>query len=110
MSRNPIYIKLINSVRWKALRRRKLQDQPLCEVCQDAGRSRLAAEVHHRVPVESVASKSQMEGLMFNYGNLMSVCHECHADIHRQMFSHTKAAVKANTERNTKRFVDKYLK
>lgn len=46
---------------------------------------------------------------MFNYGNLMSVCHECHVDIHRQMFSHTKAAVKANNKRSTKRFVDKFF-
>lgn len=110
MSRNPIYIKLINSQRWKELRRRKLQEHPICEICESGGKSTLAAEVHHRIPVESVASKSQMETLMFGYNNLMSVCHTCHAEIHRQMFSHSKGAIKANNERNTRRFIDKYLK
>jgi len=48
--------------------------------------------------------------LMFNYSNLMSVCHACHSDIHRKMFSHSKAAIKANNKRITESFVDKFLK
>lgn len=110
MSRNPVYIKLINSQRWKELRRRKLREQPLCEVCESEGRSTLATEVHHRTPVESVVGETHMESLMFGYANLMSVCHECHAEIHRKLFSHSKEAVKANNERATKRFIDKFLK
>lgn len=110
MSRNPVYIKLINSQKWRNLRNQKLQEQPLCEVCESEDRSTLATEVHHRTPVESVASEVQMRALMFNYTNLMSVCHGCHAEIHRRMFSHSKAAIKANTERATKRFIDKFLK
>lgn len=109
MSRNPVYIKLINSQRWRDLRNRKLQEHPLCEVCESEDRSTLATEVHHRIPVESVASEVQMRALMFNYANLMSVCHGCHAEIHRRMFSHSKAAIKANTERATKRFIDKFF-
>lgn len=109
MSRNPVYIKLINSQRWKELRKRKLQECPICEACESEGRSTLATEVHHRTPVESVASDAQMEALMFSYTNLMSVCHACHAEIHRKLFSHSKEAVKANNERATKRFIDKYL-
>lgn len=110
MSRNPIYIKLINSKDWKALRQRKLQENPLCEVCSEIGKSTLATEVHHRIPVESVASEMQMRKLMFSQNNLMSVCHTCHAEIHKKMFSHSKEAVKANRERETKRFIDKFLK
>lgn len=110
MSRNPIYIKHINSKRWRELREKKLQEHPVCEVCEEEGRSTLATEVHHRIPVESVVSESKMKELMFRYSNLMSVCHACHAEIHRQMFSHSKAAVKANNERATKRFVDRFLK
>lgn len=33
MSRNPIYIRLINSARWRKLRYEKLKDNPVCEVC-----------------------------------------------------------------------------
>lgn len=110
MSRNPIYIKLINSKDWKALRKRKLTDQPVCEACEEEGKSTLAEEVHHRIPVESVSGETQMRRLMFGYNNLMSVCHKCHSNIHREMFSHSKEAVKANNLRSTERFVDKYLK
>lgn len=110
MSRNPIYIKQINSKEWKDLRKRKLTDKPICEVCEGVGKSTLAEEVHHKIPVESVTTETQMKRLMFSYNNLMSVCHVCHAEIHRQMFSHTKEAVKDNRKRDTKRFIDKYLK
>ena len=73
------------------------------------GRITVATEVHHITPVESVASATQMKQLMFNYSNLMSVCHACHSDIHRKMFSHSKAAIKANNKRITESFVDKFL-
>lgn len=110
MSRNPIYIKLINSKLWKEIRLNKLHNQPICEVCEAKGYSTLAEEVHHKIPVESVATEKQMKRLMFDYRNLMSVCHSCHAEIHREMFSHTKEAVKANRQRETKRFIDRFLK
>lgn len=109
MSRNPIYIKLINSKEWKSLRKRKLANNPICEVCEESGKSTLAVEVHHRIPVESVSAKHQMKRLMFSYNNLMSVCHDCHSEIHRQMFSHTKESVQANNKRISQRFIDKYL-
>lgn len=109
MSRNPSYIKMINSKQWTTLRRKKLADNPLCETCEADGKSTLASEVHHRVPVESVSTEARMKELMFSYNNLMSLCHGCHADIHRHMFSHTKESVKANRQRDTQRFIDKYL-
>lgn len=112
MSRNPIYIKMINSKRWKDLRLRKLSDTPLCEACEACeanGKSTLAGEVHHRIPVESVPTETRMRELMFNYGNLMSVCPACHADIHKEMFSHTKESVKANKRRQTQRFIDRFF-
>ena len=110
MSRNKTYIKHINSKEWKVLRRKKLTEFPVCECCERSGRITVATEVHHMTPVESTSSESQMICLMFNYSNLMSVCHACHSDIHRKMFSHAKAAVKANNKRFTKSFVEKFLK
>ncbi|WP_106831152.1 HNH endonuclease [Parabacteroides pacaensis] len=110
MSRNPVYIKLINSKKWKELRRKKLLNSPLCETCQLEGKSTLATEVHHITPVESVPTAEAMERLMFNYNNLQSLCHPCHANIHQQMFSHSKEAVKTNNRRATERFIDKFLK
>lgn len=109
MSRNPVYIKLINSKEWKALRLHKLKNQPVCEVCEREDRSTLATEEHHVTPVESVSTEPQMRRLMFSYNNLMSLCHACHASIHKEMFSQSKEAVKANNKRATERFIDKFL-
>lgn len=109
MSRNPIYIKMINSARWKRLRAEKLRANPVCEECAANGFSTLASEVHHVMPVESVSGVAAMERLMFNRMNLQSLCHACHAEIHRRAFSHSKESVQGNNKRATERFADKFL-
>lgn len=109
MSRNPIYIKLINSARWKKLRIEKLKSNPVCEECAVHGISTLATEVHHVRPVESVAGVAAMERLMFDWMNLQSLCHACHSEIHQRVFSHSKQAIQANNKRDTERFFDKFL-
>lgn len=110
MSRNPHYIKMINSNKWKLLRTRKIQNNPICEVCEANGLSTPATEVHHKTPVESVSHELGMKQLMFSYDNLQSLCHSCHSEIHRCAFSHSKEAIQANNKRATERFVDKFLK
>lgn len=110
MSRNPHYIKMINSNRWKLLRTKKMQSSPICEVCEANGLSTLATEVHHKIPVESVSHELGMKQLMFSYDNLQSLCHACHSEIHRRAFSHSKEAIQANNKRATERFADKFLK
>ncbi|WP_455671686.1 HNH endonuclease [Phocaeicola sp.] len=109
MSRNPIYIKLINSARWKRLRAEKLTANPICEECEANGKSTPATEVHHIVFVESVPTAVAMERLMFSYSNLKSLCHSCHAEIHRLAFSQSKESIQANNRRATERFTDKFL-
>lgn len=109
MARDPRYIKMINSKRWKDLRLKKLQANPLCEECQRKNKITLASEIHHIKEVESAITYEGMSLLMFDYSNLMSVCHECHVEIHREAFSHTKEKVQENNKRQTQRFIDKYL-
>lgn len=109
MSRNPIYIKLINSARWKSLRAVKLQVNPICEYCEANGLSTPATEVHHETEVESVPTERAMTLLMYDYDNLKSVCRPCHSEIHRIAFSHSKESVQANNRRATERFEDKFL-
>ena len=72
----------------------KLQQNPLCELCQAEGFVRSAIDVHHKVPVESARTPQEMEQLCFNPANLQALCISCHADIHRNAKSHTKAAHK----------------
>jgi 5-methylcytosine-specific restriction protein A len=110
MAKDANYIKLINTARWRRLRLKKLQAQPLCECCNNKGKITPATEVHHVTPVESVTGVNQMEDLMFDYNNLMSLCHKCHSDIHTEMFTHTKESVKKANERRTQRFIDKFFK
>ena len=109
MSRNPTYIKLIQTKRWRELRISKLMSNPLCEVCEKEGKSTLAVEVHHIKPVESVRTQQAMEHLMYSYDNLMSICHQCHVDIHKDMKSHSKDNIKKSNKRAVKAFSDKYL-
>ena len=110
MSRNPIYKQLIRSKEWKLLRIKKLKSNPLCEQCKQSNKIVPATEVHHVIPVESVSGCYQMKQLMFQYSNLKSLCHCCHVEIHRQLFSHTKESVQANNKRRTESFVSKYLR
>lgn len=110
MSRNPIYIKLINTTKWRNLRAKKLSAQPLCSICDDKGIATPATEVHHITPVESVHSPKAMETLMYDYDNLLSVCRQCHREIHKSMLSNSKENIIENKKRQTNRFIDKYLK
>jgi len=109
MAKDINYIKLINTTRWRRLRIKKMREQPLCECCQSNDKITPASEIHHVTPVESVTTISQMETLMFDYNNLMSVCHECHKNIHTEMFSHSKVNVQKANDRRTQRFIDNYL-
>lgn len=109
MSRDPRYIKLINCAKWRHLRWAQLKNSPICQLCEKAGKTTPANEVHHIIPVESADSVKQMERLAYDKLNLMSLCHDCHVAIHAEAFNRTKEAVKANNECKTKRFIDKYL-
>lgn len=98
MAKDKDYIKLIHTQRWLRLRRDKLTAQPLCEECRKAGFVTAATEVHHRVPVEYGLSYWQKERLMFDAGNLVALCHDCHVKAHMEMGRGGKAATKRRNE------------
>ena len=85
-----LYQHLMNSKRWKELRLKKLQANPLCERHLKEGKVVAATCVHHIVEVESGRTPGQCETLCYSWTNLMSLCRECHAEIHREAGSHTK--------------------
>lgn len=84
------YKRLINSKRWKELRRVQLIQHPYCEQCLKEGRRRPATCVHHITEVESGRTPRECEALCFSIHNLMSLCRDCHAAIHRELRSHSK--------------------
>ena len=92
MSRNKDYQHLLNSKRWKQLREWKLQQNPLCELCEAEGFVRSAIDVHHKTPVESASTPQEMEQLCFTPSNLQALCISCHSKVHREARSHTKAS------------------
>ncbi|MFV0283732.1 MAG: HNH endonuclease [Castellaniella sp.] len=58
-----------NDARWRALRERVLQDEPLCRQCTQAGRLRAASVVDH---VNGNATDNSPS-------NLQPLCISCHA-------------------------------
>ena len=108
MSRDPRYQKLLNSPRWKNIRRAYLQQHPLCERCEREGFVRSSVDVHHKRPVESAKTTYEMERLAYNMdgNNLEALCIPCHIKTHQEMRSHTKEKVKENKERARRRFME----
>ena len=106
MSRDQRYQRLLNSPRWKNIRREYLQAHPLCERCEREGFVRSAIDVHHKVPVESAKTEQEMERLAYNPANLEALCIPCHIKTHQEMRSHTKEKVKENKARARRRFME----
>lgn len=75
-------MKVYNSARWRELRRIKLADNPICELCEAEGRTTLATDVHHKQSFMDFLDPETRKVMAYSYGNLMSLCDECHSRIH----------------------------
>ena len=64
---------VVSSARWKALRARLLRDEPVCRACAAAGRTELATQVDHVVPVRV------RPDLAYDLSNCAPLCTVCHA-------------------------------
>ena len=71
--RDPEAARVYRSSRWTAVRARVLRDHPLCVSCEAAGRTELASQVDHVVPVRVSPD------LAFDRANLQPLCTACHA-------------------------------
>lgn len=109
MSKDENYRRMIQSQRWVKLRKEKLKMNPLCQDCLESGIYTPAREIHHVTPCETARSVRQMEELMFNLGNLRSLCHDCHVLTHKKLASHSKDAQRKNTDERNQRFMDKFF-
>ena len=97
---------IYNSREWKALRIEKLRANPICEMCEKERVVRSSRCVHHIIPIETAKTKQHMRELAFNPNNLMSLCFECHAKIHKQLGSNTKKIVAERSEARQQRWKD----
>lgn len=75
--------KYYNTLQWKNLRNSYIKEHPFCQYCQEHyNRVRLAEEVHHCTEfLQATTEEGRME-LLLDPNNLMSVCRECHMEIH----------------------------
>lgn len=75
--------KLYASKEWQALRLLKLQEHPICEMCN----KELSTEVHHRIPFMQFQTPEERKyyALYIDLDGLMSLCSECHHKIHEQL-------------------------
>jgi 5-methylcytosine-specific restriction endonuclease McrA len=71
--------RLRSSWRWQCVRRRKLREQPLCEVCLSAGVTTLATDVNHVVPVRTLVERGESE-CAFEMENLQAICRSHHVE------------------------------
>ncbi len=63
---------------WRNLSKRFRQANPLCQLCESEGRTTVASEVHHKIPIR------QRFDLRLTWSNLVSVCGPCHEILERQ--------------------------
>lgn len=79
--------KIYQSVRWKKLRQVKLMANPLCEICLSKGIVKPAVDVHHKDSFINYTDKTMM-WKAYDFNNLMSLCKECHAKLHKNGTTH----------------------
>ena len=71
---NKKYSQFYHSTAWRNVRKAKLLDQPLCEVCMTQGKYTHADMVHHKIELRSPNGWKYRLDL----NNLESICYECH--------------------------------
>lgn len=71
---NKKYSTFYHSTQWRNVRKAKLMEQPLCEVCLAQGKYTNANMVHHKIELRSPTGWKHRLDL----NNLESICYECH--------------------------------
>lgn len=89
------------------LRKKKIEEYPMCEICERSGKTTFAEEVHHIMPIEKGRNREEMTRRAFEYNNLQSLCKECHDKVHKRGFEYVHPRV--HNKKKTKNFIDKFL-
>lgn len=63
--------KFYASTRWRKIRKIKINNNPLCEICEQFGRITPGDVVDHIQPINQGGSQ-------FDLRNLQTLCHSCH--------------------------------
>lgn len=77
--------KYYNTKLWYNLRNRYIKEHPFCEMCLEEGKVKLAEDVHHKTPFLTASSDEDRWKLLLDEDNLMSLCSDCHHEIHNRL-------------------------
>jgi len=91
MAHSKLYVQIMNSREWHAMRSLVIQEQPICQVCKARGIYTPSRCVHHIVPVESAKSDREAWAIALQRENCQALCYECHAEMHKAERSHSRA-------------------
>lgn len=109
MSRDKNYQRLLNSPKWREVKKMVWQRaNGLCERCKAEGFIKSGVDCHHIVPVESANPDipGEMERLAYDVSNIQLLCVPCHIKVHQDMHTHCKEKVAENKERARRRFME----
>lgn len=95
-----------NKPQWKALRKAKLMQDPLCECCKCRGKLKLAEVVHHADSFLNYTGQKQQEKAL-DMDNLISLCRQCHNTIHAVLEARNMTTTGQSPEELAK-LIDKY--
>ena len=104
--RDPRYQRLLNSKRWTELRRKYIQQHPLCERCLADGYVTPSVDLHHKTPVESCKTIQEMERVCYDPNNLQALCVACHVKTHIEMGKNKTVNIKQRQELKHDRWVE----
>lgn len=110
MAHSKLYVRIMNSVRWRRLRNDYLTAHTLCERCEAEGYIVAAQCVHHKTPVESGRTDSECEQLAFSWYNLQALCYRCHAEIHQAERSRSGEAHRQRAKERLERWVKRHTR
>lgn len=81
--------KAYNNTTWRKIRDTYMREHPICEECLKSGKVTPAEDVHHK---KTPFKNGEIQyGLLLDPDNLMSVCKECHGNIHASQQGHVSA-------------------
>lgn len=92
MAHSALYIRIMNSARWRKLRDQKRAANPLCEECLKEGVYTPTQCIHHLNEIEGGKDERECIERAFTWNNLQSLCFAHHKMAHTG--SHKKEAHK----------------
>lgn len=78
--------KAYQNTEWRKMRDTYMHEHPICEECLKKGKITPATDIHH---IRSPFRNGEVNWtLLLDYNNLMSLCKECHGNIHAKQQGH----------------------